>query len=42
MYNLHIKKINRFYVKTYKWKYLDIVKSSNLSLPELEEIKNCK
>ena len=43
LYNLHsyIEKKGQLNAVTYKWKYRDIVNSSNLLLPELEEMKSC-
>ena len=43
MYNLHIyiEKITILHVVTYKWKYINIVNSSDLFLSELEEMKSC-
>ena len=43
MYNLHIykRKIEKLHIVTYKWKYINIMKSCNFFLSELEEIKSC-
>ena len=43
MYNLHIyiEKFDLLLVVTYKWKYIDIVNSSNFFFTELEKTKSC-